>query len=147
MISLEIKGIGKVINQFSNYTRTIPKAGRRGIWLLAMYGQRAMKEEAKNSGIKSWHNVLYPSIKAEKINKDTWGIKMSKEGLYLDRMKPHFVSLKRGRKITRWARSKGINAGAIYVKPHPFTVNAFRRIEARAKETVEKQINDAIKKK
>jgi len=67
-------------------------------------------------------------------------------GVALDSMKPHYVSLKRGRKITKWARQHsivrngkrhltktragksyirsgkrgGITGGAIYVTPHPW---------------------------
>lgn len=43
-------------------------------------------------------------------------------GIMLDRMRPHWVSLKRGRNITKWARDKIGKPipRAIFVRPHPW---------------------------
>ena len=100
--------------------------------LASMYGKGGKKPHF-------WSGEVYQSIKWRK--KQIGGtLEISKEGLYLDDMTPHWVALKRGRKITHWAIDKGIATTAgrgarpvatiyatediylrsIFVRPHPF---------------------------
>lgn len=160
VVVIKVTGLGKLTNAFSKYARTIPQAGRRGVYLTALHGQRVIKEEMKRAGIKQWRGKLHKSVKAVKKSKNVWEIKMLKYGEYLDRMRPHVVWLKRGRKITKWAKHRNVKGfvmrdlssktgkteKGIQVKPHPFTVNSFRRINAKAKEIVERQVKNAVKK-
>lgn len=50
---------------------------------------------------------LYNSIKAKQLSKNTSTLSMAYYGGALDRAYPHWVELKRGRKITEWAKSRG----------------------------------------
>ena len=88
---------------------------------------------------------LITSIRAERQTRMRSVVKMKKTGIYLDRMKPHPVWLKKGRLITQWAKEhnyKGfimwnlskltgqIERG-IWVKPHPFIDDAYARAFSR----------------
>lgn len=76
-------------------------------------------------------------IRQKRMTKQRSHITMPRSLIFLDAMQPHFVSLKRGRNITAWAKknygnltvagksrvrqtSKGGIKGFIYVTPHKF---------------------------
>lgn len=162
MIIIKVNA-NKVINMLTGYTRTIPQGGNEGIRKVAEYGTFALKDEAIKANIKPWRGVLNRSIRAVKKSKSSWVIKMAKHGVYLDSMRPHWVSLKRGRLITQWAKDRGIianvsggygevwmypvNKRSVYVRPHPFIAHAVTRMNRKAKTIVEKEINKAIRRK
>jgi hypothetical protein len=84
--------------------------------------------ERSITGPLIWRGKLWAGIQARKLSRNRSALFMPIHGIYLDRMKPHWVKLKRGRLVRRWAQEKG-NArvqavaqreGSIYVKPHPF---------------------------
>ena len=71
-----------------------------------------------------WSGELYQSIKWRKRGNGGF-IEMSDEGVALDTMRPHWVALKRGRKITEWAQAKGLalsrgRGGGADVTIYPF---------------------------
>ena len=89
---------------------------------------------------------------------------MVKHGINLDRMKNHWVALKRGRDIRRWALDKGIAVTAgtgrrprvliypfpttnVFVRRHPFIQTGFLKTVRQAKKPVEKEIDKAIRRK
>ncbi|MHA1827953.1 MAG: hypothetical protein ACTSX6_04815 [Candidatus Heimdallarchaeaceae archaeon] len=141
----------KVRNMLSGYVRTIPEATNRGVYNLARFGAKALKDEARRAGIKHWgggkRQLLSNQTRARKLSKGNYVVVMPIHGKYLDSMQPHFVALKRGRLITKWAKEKGIKASAIFVKPHPFIRPAVRRTISKAKKIVEKEVNRAVKAK
>ena len=68
---------------------------------------------------------------------------MLRSGIYLDSMSPHIVSLKRGRKITQWAKDKGLaNKKHLFVRPHPF----INRIYLKHKRKLKPYVLNEIKK-
>lgn len=85
----------------------------------------AIRKSASMRGLK-WSGRLINSIVSRKIGKDTYGVFMVKYGEYLDadvipHAKQHYISLKRGRKITRWAADKfGATPPVMVVHAHPF---------------------------
>lgn len=135
-----------VTNMLEGYKRTIPIGARRGTWLVALKMQKALKDEIKNQNL-IWRGNLLNETRARKISKNTFGIFMPIHGKYLDSMRTHWVSLKRGRLITQWAKDKGIQAGAIKVKKHPFIDKPFLKVSKKAKSIVLKEINKAIRRK
>jgi hypothetical protein len=77
-----------------------------------------------------WRGTLLHGIKSEPITRFHWAVKVPMHGVALDSMEPHWVSLKRGRNITEWARTaqnspwkgyapRGLPR-AIRVNPHPW---------------------------
>ena len=51
-----------------------------------------------------WTGKLWSGIRARRISKTKSIVVIPKHGIYLDRMKPHYVPLKRGRRITQWVK-------------------------------------------
>ena len=98
-------------------TRT-EKIGLRETWNLTQFGARMIKEEHQLTSQK-FREKISKGIKAKKLKRATYGITIPIEGIYLDRMAPHWVSLKRGRLITQWAKQRGIVGKAIKVHAHP----------------------------
>ena len=102
-------------------------------------------------------------IKARKLSKNRSVVFMPKKLLYLDSMRPHYVALKRGRKIVNWVRSnfgnkyvsgrsnvkRGIRGGIsgyLYVTPDPFIDKALLRVRNLLGNELRKGIKKAIKK-
>jgi hypothetical protein len=85
-----------------------------------------------------WDGKTLRSIKANRKTKNISNVTIRKEGLFLDRAKPHYVSIFKGSKISRWVRDKygskvktglsrvkfgprgGVIGGRLYVTPTPF---------------------------
>ena len=145
---IEIKVYAKdAINMLEGYQKTIPAGARRGVWNVTRRLQKELRAEVLNQGL-IWRGKLLKSIQARKLSENVYGIFMPKYGEYLDSMPTHWVSLRRGRLITRWAMDKlGKKAGAIQVHAHPFIQKPLMKVRRQAKGIVEKEINRAIRKK
>lgn len=153
MITIKIDA-KRVENMISGYTRTIPEATDRGVYNLAKYGVKTILDSAKEAGINYWgggKRELFSQTRYQKTKKGEYVIKMPIHGVYLDRMRPHWVSLKRGRLITKWAQSKPnlrhLVGGAIIVRKHPFIAKGVTKIVNKAKGIVENEINKAVRRK
>ncbi len=150
VITIEVK-TEKVKNMITGYIRTIPEATARGSFELARFGAKQLKIQAMAAGIKPWgggnRKLFSRQTRAKKAGKGVWQIVMPLHGKFLDSMRPHWVSLKRGRLITKWAKDKGITAGSIFVRPHPFVASAVTVINQNAKRIIEKEINRTIRRK
>lgn len=103
---------------------------KRDGWNLVRKGASLLKESAVEARVHHFDKVLLTrnGIRPVKVKEATYGIEMPLYGLAVDRMKPHWVSLKPGRKITRWAKEKGISARAIKVHSHPYVNRGYRRM-------------------
>ena len=121
--------------------------GNISVWNMSQKGAKFIRESAFNSGIRSYtgHLMSKNGIQARKLGKNRFGIFIPHYGKKLDRMPPHFVSLKRGRGITRWARAKGITGKSIFVKPHPFIENGWRQFLNSIPTELEQMINKILR--
>lgn len=173
-ITVETK---RVENMLSGYAETIPEAGNRGAWNLAQFAARALKEEAKEAGLRPWGGGTGPSLFshagtfAKKKKVGEYHVMMPQHGKKLDKGN-YFIHLKRGRLINKWVMDKwgafgkgskyrrktglsivkwgprgGIRWGSIYVSSKPFIRKAVIRTINKAKGIVEKEINKATRKK
>lgn len=154
VFTIKVEGIGRVQKTFTGFTRKIPKAGRRGVWLFTNRLAAELRKEAIARGHKS---SGYLSSKkgtfARKRDKDSWEVKMPFYTKYLEKgTKPHFIPRKA--KTVKWARQRGMSFPMMRAiisdkgtRPHPFTAMVINREVKRLKETVEKQINNSIKKR
>lgn len=151
---IKIEGIGRVTKNMTGYARRIPKSAIRGMSLFSDNLAVALRKEAKAKG----HNTTgYLSSKrgtrSVKLNKDTWAIKMPYYTKYLEEgTSPHFIP--RTGKTQLWARKHGMSFALMRAiisgkgtDAHPFTARVIRGQIANLKPTVEKQINNAIRKK
>ena len=135
------------------YLRDLPhtadKIGNFEAWNLTQTGSRYMKESAHAAGIKSWTGHMFSGtgIHAVKRRKGSYAISFPYYANYLDNMPIHKVSLKRGRGITRWARSKGIMSKAITVYPHPYISNAYLKMLIKLNLTTTRIANKIVRGK
>lgn len=98
-------------------------------------------------------------------------VKMVNYGIALDRMRPHWVSLKRGRSITKWAMKNsvfdghrrhftknrsgksyihsgpqgGIRGGSVYVKPIPWIDKPMNKALKRTDTVVKRHVNKLLR--
>jgi hypothetical protein len=147
--------------------KRIPQAAQEGLRELADLAVQNLKTSAYNAGIKHWGKGKERSIFRGGIHKRKtktgYDIIMSRHGVYLDSMRSHWVALKRGREITRWALDRGIaiprgrgyrpvatiypvGLTKVYVRKHPFIHDAFIKTVKKVK-IVEKKINKTIRSK
>lgn len=120
-----------------NLPEHVRKIGKREVWNLTQYGASQMIKSAIMNGITNWKGNLLKygkGIMPVKISECSYGISFPLYGLALDRMKPHWVSLKRNRTITKWASSpEKLNKkrGSVYVKPHPYITGGYLKMLMR----------------
>lgn len=154
-------------NMLIGLRRDIPKAANKGVYNLARYGAKVLKEEAQKAGIKKWGkgvSMFSKATRARKVRKGVFNIVMPKHGVMLDKGN-YYIGLKRGRLINQWVKERfgtkvitgrsrvwrgprgGVRGGFIYVTPKPFIQSAFQRIERKGKKIVSKEINKAIRRK
>ncbi len=99
-----------------------------------------------------WRRKLWNSIQARRKSKFRSEVFMAQEGVWLDRASPHYVKLKRGRLIHRWAMQKGrehiqkiaAREGSIYVRPHPFIDVAMARSFNRLRPILKRRADKAL---
>ena len=103
----------------------------------------------KNSGYLSSERGTY----AQEMDKDTWVIKMPYYTEFLERGTPK-PFIPKTRKTQLWARKHGMSfammryfIGKHGTQAYPFTGTVINREIKRLKETMEKQLNQAIKQK
>ena len=143
----------KVENMLNGYQRTIPKAGNKAAKKIAgMYAERYLQalHRAKVQPLTgaSFIDLLQQRTNPIKLGKGVYGVAVRQYLVALDSMRPHWVSLRRGRSITRWAQLKlGINSGKVFVRPHPWlrsgNISAGKHVRAIA----EWEIGKAVKAK
>ncbi len=141
-VTVTMKGDG--LAYMRELVRRVPKIGLRETWNLTQFGARMIKEEHQRTS-KKFREKISKGIKAKKLKEATYGIMIPVEGIYLDRMAPHWVSLKRGRLITQWARQRGIVGKSIKVHAHPFVQAGFMRMVNRADITANRIGNKIIR--
>ena len=114
-----------------NMPKKAKKLGGTMAWNLTQRGARLLKEAAILKKITDWKGVLLheKGIRAIRIQKLVYAIEMPDYGIFLDRMNPHWVSLKPGRTITQWAKDKlKKTPRAIRVKAHPYIRTGYKNM-------------------
>jgi len=101
-------------------------------------------------------------ISTKKRSRFRYDVTIPRKAHLLDTMTPHYVSLKRGRDINRWAAKhfgnktisgrsriyrgpRGKIKGALYVTPDPFTVKGLKRVRHRLPKMLKKALDDTLK--
>ena len=129
-IKVDIRGINETMDGLIKIEKGTKKAIAKG---MNKWGKRLQGNMKLAVRKHIWRRRLYNSIEwRQRTTGLTVVLFMAKHGIYLDRAKAHWISLKKGRNITIWAQEKmGLpmtNRGkyplfpvkAIKVKPHPF---------------------------
>ena len=158
--------LGRIMDK---YKVGVKKGGEAGIRDVARYAAKQYIISANQAGITPFDNKSPQyGIRAESAGTARWVVKMPKHMLAQDHMRPHFVGIFKYPKVMRWARknygtrassgvapamrsevlrdkSGKIIGGGLFVQPRPFMMNANRIIRAKAKDIVNKAINQKIK--
>jgi len=120
VVEVRIEGAKTVAKYFNSLVSRLPNASREGMRKAGEGFERELRRQVLGRGL-IWNARLFQSIHwRQRGNIGTMSV--VNYGVALDAMPPHYVSLKRGRKITQWAKEKGFDTKrtkAIYVKaPH-----------------------------
>jgi len=146
-VELDVRDNG-TLSYLKDLSVKVPKIGNREAWNLAQYGARELIDSAIEAGIRPWRKKLLTygtGIEPRKLAKGKYGIFIPHYGIKLDRMPPHYVSLKRGRLIQRWAKDKlGRTKGSVFVRPHPFVIRGFIKMMNRADLTAKRIANKIV---
>lgn len=129
-----------------NVSKNLKKAAGNAVFKIARKTEREIRKEVIMQGL-IWRKRLRDSIKARRISGIRSAVYIVSYGIALDSMRPHVVALKRGRKITIWAREKGLKGKSIVVRPHPFIQAGILRGTRRAKQIMDREISNLIKRK
>ena len=94
-------------------------------------------EGIKRAGINPWTGRSFNQLRSQvtnplRVSIRSWGVVVPGNLISLDSTPSRFVSLKPGRSITRWAKTKrGQTGGAVFVRRHPWINQSHR--SARSK--------------
>ena len=137
-------------------------AASKGAFKFTKRLAKSIRTQLISQTYKASRAKMAARIYAKKINNNNSAVMMPQSAIYLDSMKPHFVSLKRGRLITRWARTfydygatvrsgfskvrsnatGGIRRGSqLFVTPDPFIEKGMSRVRNTLGVTVLREIN------
>lgn len=125
----------------------VPKVLGQEMFTVADGVAKEIRREVERQGL-IWHRRLLDSIEARKQTKKRSVVFMVKHGILLDGMRPHWVSLKRGRNITKWASDKGFDTSvtrSLFVRPHPFIASPMYRGIRKAKKKVMRKARQVVK--
>jgi len=145
-ITIKFRTINKSIVYVKNFSKREKAAANKG---LSKWGNKLVANLHLSVKKHAWDESGRPgsitnkkSIKWKQPKKALKGqLWMRRSGIALDSQPTHWVSLKRGRKITRWAHSKGIYAKAIQVRKHPWIDDVWFRHTPKLKKYIVNEIN------
>lgn len=153
VVAIQIDARAKeAINLINNIKVKVPKEIDEGGFEFAELNQRNLRAQlTRNRTI--WRRKLWASIQARRLSKNRSIVVMANYGVWLDRARPHWVKLKRGRNIHKWAMKKGspgLKAAAkaqrsIYVRPHPFIDEAYAKSLTRLPVILQRRLNKGLR--
>lgn len=158
-ISIDSK---RVENMLNGYIRDLPVAADISAKKIAGNYARfylAQMKFAKGVGggkpyIGSWTGESFSVLRAQienpvKLGKGEYGVAVPQSLIMLDKMRAHYVSLRKGSKITRWARDHGVwsytmGLGKMIVHPHPWLKQANIKAGKNVSKIAESEVNKMI---
>lgn len=144
----------------------LPKEVANATFKYSLILAKALRREALIDPLRPITNerkMAAARITARRLSKFKSVVKMPQSLIFLDSMRPHYVSLKRGRAINRWARKNygkavvkgrsrvrrgprgGITGGFLYVFPHRFVQRTLSKERNKLPNELRKGINKAFK--
>ena len=149
MVEVRVRDNGTFM-YLEGLSKRTKKIGDEEAGKLAQFGVEALMQSAALAGIAPWRGNLFGpnGISVKRLAKHRYGIQIPMHGIFLDRMKPHYVSLKKGRLITQWATEKlGKRSGSIFVSPHPFIERGYKNMAKRANIVANRIANKIVRGK
>ncbi len=131
----------------------------------ATIAKKSIKRQFKMQRKKAPRDRLANLMKVKRLSQLKVVVSIPLRAHYLDTMRPHYVSLRRGRNITRWARRwynpslrkrgrsrvfRGPGGGIkpssfLWVTKDPFVEKGINRIKGRGKTILRKVVKKSIK--
>ena len=143
----------KVENMLNGYQRNLPSAmGKMSKKIAGMYAAMYLTQLPR-SRISPFTGHLFTKLQSQMTNpvrlgKGSYGVEIPLYGVYLDRMRPHWVSIHpRNFPINKWAKERGYRGRSIFVSPKPFIHQSNREIRAKARKMIEQEINKELKRR
>jgi len=165
VVVVEVKGLTR-LNERLKKIRGLPK--KIGVVNLrfARIVRDSLRQQFVSQRKKAARSRTAKRFKARKKGRYDAEVTMPLSALYLDSMKPHYVPLRRGTKITRWTKKYflprasfvksrrsfvklgprgGVKGGAIYVTPDPFIDKGYNRVKNRLTVMLNKVVKEATR--
>lgn len=141
----------RVISKLEKTSRSLGPNTQLALWNLARTTAKAIREQYLMQAKNASRQKHASRFMARRVDKNTIGVFIPRSAHRLDTMRPHYVSLKRGRRIVQWTKKyfgsmtksgrsrvnktmRGRIYGALYVMPDPFVSKALRRVRSRYRE-------------
>jgi len=155
----DLENAVKTLNRMK---KRLPKMTIRAMKRWGRILEKDIKNSAKNAGISPFSGTLTSTgIRYEQGENSKVGrLIMRQYGIYLDSMRPHFVSIKASRtRLLSWAkvaRSDYVRMGAnlveqrkiksfsMYVRPHPFIASGYRKARSKLRPVIKRAARSAI---
>ena len=143
--------------------RKLPQFTREGMQKWGKMLERDVKAAAINAGVSPFTGILYGSgIRYEQGHRSDIGFLFIRQyGVFLDSMKPHFVSIHRRRtRLLAWAKQarssairnrarlvemRKLKSFSIYVRPHPFIRQGYNKAIPKLNAVLGIQANKALR--
>lgn len=160
-----IKTSGDLFNAVKTLNRIrkrLPVMTRKAMMRWGKILVRDMKLSARKVGLKRFSGTLQgPGIRWEQGKRsDTGYLFMRLYAIYLDSMRPHYVNVTRRRtRLLAWAKiargstirrkarmveKRELKSFAIYVKPHPFIAQGYRRARPKLRPLLKMMASRAV---
>ena len=160
LISIKID-TRKVENMLNGYQRTIPRAADKMSKKIARMYATMYLTQLPRSRISPFTGHSFTMLQSQTTNpirlgKNSYGVAVPEYLVGLDRMPPHWVSLKRRPMLRRWVETKIQNAAKanwfvshrkVHVNPHPWIRSAHIRAGKNVRSIAEFEINKALRAK
>ena len=137
----------------------LPKSVQKGIDNWGQVLENNMKIGLRQSS-EPWDGKISNSIRWKSHPRKMGGeLMIAREGIALDRMRPHFVSLNKAQarniRVAEWAISKGVARekggrvipGSIFVWPHPFIDRSIGVSKPKLQPMVEAEVKRSLRTK
>ena len=150
------------VTTLNRIKRTLPEMTRIGMRRWGKILTKDMKLSARNARIKSFSGTLQGlGIRWEQgVRSDTGYLFMRLYAIYLDSMAPHYVNVTRRRtRLLAWAKiarspnirkkarmieKRELKNFAIYVKPHPFIAQGYRRARPKLRPVLKRLVSRGV---
>lgn len=137
------------VTALNRIKKRLPTMVRKGMMRWGRILAKDMKVSARKSGIKQFSGTLQGlGIRWEQgVRSNTGYLFMRLYAVYLDSMAPHYVNITRRRtRLLAWSKiarnpnirrkarmveKRKLKSFAIYVKPHPFIAQGYRRAKPK----------------
>lgn len=120
----------KVTNLLNNYQRKLPRLAQKIPKRIAsmyanFYLQALHRAKVTPFTGTSFMNLMKQEANPIRLGKSEYGVVVNQYLVALDRMRPHFVSLRRRPMLQRWAKLRlGFVPRKMIVRPHPWIRSA-----------------------